>query len=81
MNKEITGEEARANQRIRILAYIDQHGSITQKEADRELDIMRLSARIFEIRTKLGIDISSIWITGVNRFGERTRYVMYKKAV
>ena len=79
--REITGEEARANQRNRILEYMDLHGSITQKEADRELDIMRLSARIFEIRTKLGILIESIWVTGTNRFGERTRYVMYKRAV
>ena len=37
-------------QREKIVAYIKEHGSITAREADRKLGVMRLASRIGELR-------------------------------
>jgi hypothetical protein len=33
-----------------VLAYIEKHGSITQKEADKALGVSRLASRICDLR-------------------------------
>ena len=39
-----------------VLFWLEYFGSITQREADYELGVMRLSARIHEIRKKMHIE-------------------------
>lgn len=68
----------RANQNKRILAYLNEHGSITQEEADG-LRVKRLSARIFDLRTH-GHEIITDTICGRNEYGP-TRFARYRKAV
>lgn len=52
------GNSRRAQQQ-RLLAYLQQHGSIDTVTARRELDTMMPAARIFELRHQQGYDIVS----------------------
>lgn len=61
---------------IRILAYMEKYGSITQFEALNELGVMRLASRISNLR-KVGYDIDCEWVDVVNRFGEKCRVKKY----
>lgn len=60
----------------RILAYMEEHGSITQFEALNELGVMRLASRISNLR-KDGYDIDCEWVEVVNRFDEKCRVKKY----
>ena len=59
-----------------ILKYIKEKGSITQKDAYREFDCMRLAAQIFILRSK-GYSIKSTIEKSRNRYGRTTRYARY----
>jgi len=61
-----------------VLDYMNENGSITSMEAFDKLGVTRLSQQILILRRR-GIDIASIWETGLNRYGATTRYVRYKK--
>lgn len=60
----------------RILAYIEQYGSITSKTAMDEYGIMRLASRISELRRQ-GVPIAAQIVIGKNRYGEKIRYSEY----
>ena len=60
----------------RVYEYLKEYGSITALEALRDLGIMRLGARIFELRA-LKYPIRSEMIEVDNRFGEKTRIAKY----
>ena len=64
----------------RILTYIDERGSITTLDAFRDLGITRLAARIHDLRRE-GIDIDGEMIEEENRFGEKVRFMCYRRAV
>ncbi len=57
-NQHSNGNSRRAQQQ-RLLAYLQQHGSIDTVTARRELDTMMPAARIFELRHQQGYDIVS----------------------
>ena len=40
------------SQNTRLLAYLKQNGSITQREAIKHLNIYRLSARIYDLKRR-----------------------------
>lgn len=61
---------------IRILEYMEKHGSITQYEALAELGVMRLASRISELR-KRGWEIEWEWAEVLNRYGEKCRVKKY----
>ncbi len=63
------------NQRDRIIAYINQHGSITNVEAQTKIKVGRLSARICELG-KQGILFPRITVYGKNEYGP-THYTRY----
>lgn len=63
-------------QKEKILRHLEQFGSITPLEAQAEYAIMRLGARIKELRIA-GYDIDTNIVYTRNRFGERTRYARY----
>lgn len=60
----------------RIYEYLKEYGSITALEALRDLGIMRLGARIFELRAE-GYPIRSDMVDVKNRFGELTKIARY----
>ena len=63
----------KATQAERVLGYIEKFGSITQYEARNDLGVMRLAARISDLK-KLGYPIVSETVGVRNRF-EETCYV------
>lgn len=61
----------------RILRHLKDYGSITPMEAMNEYGIMRLAARINDLRAQ-GIAIASEVKTGKNRYGEDTHFSVYR---
>ena len=60
----------------RILHHFIEHRTLTSMEAFENYGITRLAARVAELR-KLGYDIQTIMMEGVNRYGESVRYGKY----
>ena len=68
--------EAELTQCNLILSHLREHGSITPLEAMREYGIMRLGARVWDLK-KQGYKIDMSRESGLNRFGESTSYARY----
>lgn len=66
-------------QKERISKYLDDFGSITQLEAIRDIGVMRLGARIWEM-VRAGEPIICEMEKGTNRYGQTTRYARYRRA-
>ena len=60
-----------------VLKYLQDVGTITPLDALREFGIMRLAARIWELR-KLGHNISKTTEERENRYGYTVRYARYR---
>lgn len=58
-----------------VLRHLKENGSITSWEAVMEYGILRLSARISELRDE-GHEIESVWVTKKMK-GETMRWVKY----
>ena len=63
----------------RVLKYLDDFGSITPLEALADLGIMRLGARIYDLRKK-GYAIIRETEKSKNRYGQPVRYARYRMA-
>ena len=61
----------------RVLEYMREHGSICPREADRKLGIMRLGARIFDLKHRFGFTIRSVPETEPNRYGKPSTFARY----
>lgn len=70
-------EHRRPTQRQRVLDYMHQFGSITQRQADLDLGVSRLASRISEIK-KMGIPVVSEFEAVKNRFDETCYIKRYK---
>ena len=64
----------------RINRFLDENGSISQFEAFTELGIMRLAARINDLK-RMGVSIDTQIESHKNRFGETVYCTRYKRAV
>lgn len=64
-------------QNEKILDYMERNGSITPLEAMNELGIMRLGARIFDLKEQ-GVGIITERVKGENRNGEATTFARYR---
>lgn len=63
----------------RVLMYMEQHGSIDQQRANRDLGCSRLAEYIRRLK-KNGVPVVDEWKNGKNRFGEPTRWKEYRIA-
>lgn len=70
----------KATQAERVLAYIEQFGSITQLDALKDLGVMRLASRISDLK-KQGYPIKSEVEAVKNRFEETCYIKRYSLAV
>lgn len=61
---------------VDALEYMEQHGSITAREAFLKLGIERLSAVVFDLKA-LGYRISKTTECGINRKGNHVHYSRY----
>ena len=69
-------EESNATQCALVIEYMKEHGGITAQVADDDLGIMRLGARIHELRQR-GVVINDEWVTVLNRRGMKRRVKKY----
>ena len=69
----------KVTQGMKILQYLWEYGSITPVEAFRDLGVMRLGARIYDLEQE-GIEIIHERETGTNRMGEKVSYSRYRLA-
>ena len=60
----------------KIVEYINRYGSITTMEAFTELDITRLSSRVFDLRQQ-GVPVVGTVETRTNKLGEKKHYKRY----
>ena len=70
-------KEQRLTQSMKIIKYMMDFGSITPIEAMRDLGVMRLGARIWDLEQE-GFEIVHERETGKNRYGENTSYARYR---
>lgn len=66
----------------RVVDYMEEHGSISAKEAEEHLHNHRLSSTIEVLRNKKGYSIQTIRVDITNVYGEPTwygKYVMRKE--
>ena len=61
----------------RIIRHLNDYGSITSMDAMRDYGIMRLASRINDLR-RAGYPIVTEVATGKNRYGEATRWAVYR---
>lgn len=61
----------------RVLEYLKEHGTITPKDASDDLSVMRLGARIFDLRAR-GVNIQTEYVNGKNKYGEPVRFARYR---
>lgn len=64
------------NQQRRILQYCKEFGGITAWQVAKDLGVMQLGTRIFELK-EMGFNIADRWIEDVNRYGDKIRYKYY----
>lgn len=57
--KGTTKRSVYESQNVQILKHLQEHGSITAKEADQLYGCWRLSARIYDLRHKHGVTIKA----------------------
>lgn len=69
---------SKATQTQRVLDYIREFGSITAIDAVRDLGVMRLAARVSDLK-KEGYDIISEQQAVRNRFGETCYVARYSE--
>lgn len=60
----------------RVIWYMKQNGSITPKQAENELGIMRLAAVIHTVK-KLGYAVITTTVHSKDRWGAKTKYASY----
>lgn len=61
----------------KILRHLREIGVITPMEAMAQYGIMRLGARIWDLKHQ-GYDIRTTYVTGKNRYGEVTHWASYR---
>ena len=65
------------SQNQKVLQHMEKWGSITARDAYECYGIMRLGARIDDLK-HMGHHITAAMETGENRYGELTRYARYR---
>ena len=60
-----------------VLKYLEENGSITTYECYSKLFITRLSARIFDLKKKYGLEFEEQWVTKKNRYGKTCSFKKY----
>lgn len=67
----------KTSQAMKIIQYMEKHGSITSLEAIRHIGCTRLSGRIFDLK-KRGYKISSTMESVPTRTGTDTPVAVYR---
>lgn len=65
------------SQHDRVYEWLKEHKTITSQEAFKHLGVTRLSAVIFDLKHKRGLNIQTYTIHPKNRFGTRCNCAEY----
>jgi hypothetical protein len=65
------------NQVDQVYTYMREVGEITPLDAMREFGIMRLGARIWDLK-RMGVNVLSRTITHTNRWGKAVHFSAYR---
>ena len=65
------------NKTKRIIAYLQEHGSITPMDALQKFHVFRLASIIFNLREHHGYDIDTVMEEGKDAEGNRVEYARY----
>lgn len=76
MKEEIEERERRQTQCDKIIAHLEEHGSLTSLEAMNLYGIMRCPSRIHALRER-GYQIDTMTITVNSRYGRKCRVAKY----
>ena len=60
-----------------VLKYLEENGSITTYECYSKLFVTRLSARIFDLKKRYGLEFEEQWVTKKNRYGKTCSFKKY----
>lgn len=60
----------------RVIEYIKEHGSITQRDAINDLGVACLAERVRDLRNA-GVEVKKTMETSKNRWGDVCRYARY----
>lgn len=71
--------EEKLTQNELVLRHLKDYGEINPMEAIRDYGIMRLGARIYDLK-KQGYRIASRTGKGINRYGEKVTWAVYSLA-
>ena len=66
------------SQKERVKKYLYSHHTITPKQAEDKFGIMRLGARIWELRHLEGLNIVNEKTVSKNRYGKKVSYAKYR---
>ena len=66
------------SQKERVKKYLYIHHTITPKQAEDKFGIMRLGARIWELKNNDGLNIITEKAASTNRYGKKTTYAKYR---
>lgn len=64
----------------RVLQFVKDHGSINPMQAMNDLGVMRLAARIDDLKW-MGYDFTTEIVRTKNRFGDQVKYAVYRRKV
>ena len=65
------------NKTMKVKEHLLELGHITSLEAIQLYGATRLSAIIYNLRHKYGMNIENEWVEFTDRFGSKSRYVKY----
>lgn len=65
------------NKHKAVLQWLQTHASISSMEAIQNFGATRLSAIIFDLRHKRGLNIETVWCESTDRFGNPMRFARY----
>lgn len=74
-------KELRLTQQQRVIAWLQEFGTLTHFEAFEELGIVDLPKRVSELINDYGFRINKEAVNCNNRFGESTSYKRYSMEV
>ena len=69
--------QGRMNKHKAVRRWLESHASISSMEAIENFGATRLSAIIFNLRHKNGLNIETVWCEGRDRFGNPMRFARY----
>lgn len=74
-------QERMSQQCVDLMKWFDRHDTINHRQAEDFLGIMRLAARIFDLRSKYNYKFTTEWVTFQARNGKIGKFKNYRRVM